>query len=140
MSRAPHDATELTSVNWAEVPMSRLLAECGLLAAGYGLPDQADKILAAVHALEPASAVPDIGYALGLLRTERGDEAITLLRGAQGRVSEQDRPAVQAMLGWVLSQQGHRAEGEQLLQRVARDASGGAKSLADAVLAEMRES
>lgn len=112
-------AVETDAAEWDKVSLERLLAETGLMAAGYGLSEQAPAILEAVHDLDPSSAVPDIGYAFLLLGANRQDEAVELLRRARDRVGAKDRAAVSAMLGWFLQRSGRPAESRDVLERAA---------------------
>ncbi|MEO1019094.1 MAG: hypothetical protein AAFY56_15575 [Pseudomonadota bacterium] len=122
-------------VDWADITLDRLIAECGIMAAGYGLTEQAQIALNAVHDADPKSAAPDIGLAILLVGSNRADEALTLLRAARDRVGEKDRAAVVAMIGWLLERAGHRSESRSLMQELAADNDDGPGQLAKAILA-----
>lgn len=113
--------------------MSRLLAEIGLMAAGYGLNEHADAILSAVEGTSPSSAVPLIGRALVLMNGGRHDEAARLLERGAEAVDERDRAALQALRGWALQKAGMAAESERVLGSVA-DGEGAPAELAAALL------
>jgi hypothetical protein len=113
--------------------LSRLLAEIGLMAAGYGLNEHADAILAAVQDTSPSSAAPVIGRALILMNGGQHDEAALLLERAVAAVDERDRAAVRSLRGWALQKAGMAAESERVLSSVA-EGEGGPAELASALL------
>ena len=113
--------------------LSRLLAEIGLMAAGYGLNEHADAILSAVQDTNPSSAAPVIGRALVLMNGGQHDEAARLLERGEAAVDERDRAALQSLRGWALQKAGMAAESERVLSGVA-EGEGGPAELAAALL------
>lgn len=113
--------------------LSRLLAEIGLMAAGYGLNDHADAILAAVQDKSPSSAAPVIGRALVLMNNGQHHEAARLLEQGVETAGEGDRAALQSLRGWALQKAGMAAESERVLSGVA-EGEGGPAELASALL------
>lgn len=112
---------------------SRLLAEIGLMAAGYGLNEHAEAILAAVQDISPSSGAPVIGRSITLMNAGHHDEAAQLLERGLAGVAERDRAAVEAMRGWALQKAGRGAESERVLKGVAAG-DGGPAELAAALL------
>lgn len=118
----------------ADPALSQLLAEIGLMAAGYGLNEHAEAILAAVQDSDAASGAPAIGRAIMLMNNGRHDEAARSLERSLEAVGQRDRAAVEAIRGWALQKAGLGAESERVLKRVA-DGEGGPAELATALLA-----
>lgn len=76
----------------------RTIAEIGLVAAGRGWLDQADRIFTALIELSPASSLPHIGLALALLNGNQPDEAVRVLERAEALVSVPHSPGTAAQM------------------------------------------
>jgi len=65
----------------------RTMAEIGLVAAGRGWLDQANRIFSALIELYPTSSLPHIGLALALLNGNQPDDAVRALERAESLIS-----------------------------------------------------
>lgn len=111
----------------------RTLAEIGLVAAGRGWLDQADRIFNALIELAPASTLPHIGLALALLNSNQPDAAVRVLERAEALVSvphspgtathvsdpRDDSALIRAFHGVALKLSGRTSESFRILRGLA---------------------
>lgn len=117
----------------------RLLGEIGFLAAGRGMPREAEAIAAGFAAWRPASALAGMVRAIAAMGAGRDDEAARVLREDALR-AEPDSADAKALLGLALERAGYRQAAQGVLEPLAADAGGDdtAGRLARAVLEARR--
>jgi predicted Zn-dependent protease len=97
----------------------RLLGEIGYAAANRGLHRDAERVLAAIEALRPSSAVAGIGRALMALSRGRFDDAVQLVE-RQALAAEPDSIEAYEVLALALGLAGRATERERVQATITR--------------------
>ena len=132
----PGDDAALEQTDGLTSAQVRTLTEIGMIAAGRGLPAEAQAIFESLRVLRPRRAFPYIGLALARLNAGRPEEAVELLE-RDGLGACPGDPDLRAFLGLALKLAQRPAESRRVIEQLLEEHPGADSArLARSLLAE----